>query len=277
MRVYDLHTHSTASDGVLAPSALIKRAKNRSVDTLALTDHDTIGGIAEARPAAEAEGVLLVAGVEISVSWQGHLIHVIGLGIDETDNGLLQGLDSLRRRRDDRAEQMAVRLEKAGIPSALEGARRYQTTDILSRTHFARYLVEIGKADSVDEAFKRFLNAGTPGHVHMQWATLAEAITWITDAGGQAVVAHPGRYKIGETLLYQFLDEFVETGGIGIEVVCSNLKPDQINRFAGIARKYGLQASAGSDFHSPRSNRELGRLAPLPENVVPVWQDRDWQ
>jgi len=276
MKVYDLHTHSTASDGVLAPSALMQRAESRGVDTLALTDHDTVGGIAEARPAAAAAGIRLVAGVEISVSWQGHLIHVIGLGIDENDNGLLKGLDSLRHRRDDRAGQMAVKLEKAGIPSALEGARRYQTTDILSRTHFARYLVEIGKVDSVNEAFKRFLNAGTPGHVPMQWATLAEAITWIVGAGGEAVVAHPGRYKIDEILFYRFLGEFVESGGSGIEVVCSNLKAEQINRFAGFAREYGLKASAGSDFHSPRSNRELGRLAPLPEDVVPVWQGRDW-
>ena len=276
MKVYDLHTHSTASDGVLAPSALMKRAKSRGVDTLALTDHDTVGGIAEARPAVAAEGIRLVAGVEISVSWQEHLIHVIGLGIDEIDNGLLRGLNSLRCRRDDRAEQMALRLDKAGIPSSLEGARRYQTTDILSRTHFARYLVEIGKVNSVDEAFKHFLNAGTAGHVPMQWATLAEAIAWISGAGGKAVIAHPGRYKISEALLYKFLGEFVDSGGIGIEVVCSNLKPEQINRFAGIAREYGLKASVGSDFHSPTSNRELGRLAPLPEYVVPIWQDRDW-
>lgn len=276
MRVYDLHTHSTASDGVLAPVALIERARSRSVDTLALTDHDTVGGIAEAREAAATEGIRLVAGVEISVSWRGHLIHVVGLGIDESDNDLTKGLESLRHRRDDRAEQMAIRLEKAGIPSALEGARRYQTTDILSRTHFARYLVEIGRVDSVDKAFKRFLSAGSPGHVPMQWATLAEAIDWITGAGGVAVVAHPGRYKIDEIQFDGFLEDFVESGGIGIEVVCSNLKPDQIKRFAGIAKKYGLRASAGSDFHSPKSNRELGRLAPLPEDVVPVWQDRDW-
>jgi predicted metal-dependent phosphoesterase TrpH len=275
MRVYDLHTHSTASDGVLAPSALIERAKRHGVDTLALTDHDTIGGIAEAREAA-AEGIRLIAGVEISVSWRGHLIHVVGLGIDESDSDLILGLESLRDRRDDRAEQMAMRLEKAGIRSALEGARRYQTTEILSRTHFARYLVEAGKVDSVDEAFKRFLNAGTPGHVPMQWATLPETIDWITGAGGAAVVAHPGRYRIDENQLDQLLEDFVEAGGIGIEVVCSNQKPDQIERFAGIARKYGLQASAGSDFHSPKSNRELGRLAPLPEYVIPVWKNRDW-
>lgn len=276
MKVYDLHTHSTASDGVLAPSALIERAKNRSVDTLALTDHDTVGGIAEARQAAATEGVRLIAGVEISVSWQGHLIHIVGLDINESDSGLIRGLNSLRCRREERAGQMAIQLEKAGIHSVLEGARRYQTTDVLSRTHFARYLVEIGKVDSVDAAFKRFLNAGTPGHVPMQWATLSEAITWIDESGGEAVVAHPGRYQIDESLLFRFLEEFIESGGIGIEVVCSNQKPDQINRFAGIARKYGLQASAGSDFHSPNSNRELGRLAPLPADVVSVWQDRDW-
>lgn len=275
MRVYDLHTHSTASDGVLAPSALMERAKRHGVDTLALTDHDTVGGIAEAREAA-AEEIRLIPGVEVSVSWRGHLIHVVGLGIDESDGDLILGLESLRERREDRAEQMAMRLERAGIRSALEGARRYQTTDILSRTHFARYLVEIGRVDSMDEAFDRFLSPGTPGHVPMQWARLPEAIGWITGAGGAAVVAHPGRYRIEENQLDQFLEDFVESGGIGIEVVCSNQKPDQIDRFAGLARKYGLQASAGSDFHSPKSNRELGRLAPLPEGVIPVWRDRDW-
>ncbi|MCP3871017.1 MAG: PHP domain-containing protein [Gammaproteobacteria bacterium] len=276
MKTYDLHTHSTASDGLLDPTTLLERAGARKVDVMALTDHDSVGGIAEARKAAALAGVHLVAGVEISVSWQGQLIHIVGLNIDDSHPELLQGLESLRNRRDDRAVRMALKLEKIGIPSPLQGAQRYQTTDILSRSHFARYLVEIGKADTFDAAFKQFLNPGTPGHVSMEWATVAEAVTWIKDAGGKAVVAHPGRYRMSEVELHRFLNDFIDAGGYGIEVVCSNLDPVQIDRFARVARTYGLRASKGSDFHSPSSRRELGRLAPLPQDLTPVWQDQHW-
>ena len=277
MKVYDLHTHSTSSDGVLAPAALVARARAKGVDTLGLTDHDTLGGIADARAAAVAEGIRLVAGVEISVSWQGHLFHIVGLDTDACDSTLLEGLEALRHRRDDRAVQMARQLEAVGIPTPLEGARRYQTTRILSRTHFARYLVEIGVADAVDAAFDGFLNPGTPGHVPMQWATLAEAVGWIRGAGGAAVIAHPARYRISDAQWRQFLDDFVACGGTGIEVVCSNLDSRDIDRFARVASKFGLLASVGSDFHSPNSNRELGVLAPLPVDLTPIWDARGWQ
>ena len=276
MKVYDLHTHSTTSDGVLEPSVLLARASAKGVDTLALTDHDSVDGITEARMAAAAEGIQLISGVEISVSWHGHLFHIVGLGIDESNGTLLEGLEGLRQRRDERAVQLARQLEEEGVPNPLAGARSYQTTKILSRTHFARYLVKIGVVDSLDAAFNLYLNPGTPGHVPMQWATLADAVGWIKGAGGEAVIAHPARYRISGIHWNRFVGEFAACGGIGIEVVCSNLDNFEIRRFAQTARDFGLLASKGSDFHSPNSSRELGVLAPLPADLTPIWHERAW-
>ncbi len=276
MKVYDLHTHSTYSDGTLEPAALLSRAGRRGIDVLALTDHDSVGGLAEAREAADAEGIRLVPGVEISVSWRSRLIHILGLGIDETNRVLLEGLEILRRRRDERAELMAGQLRRVGIPDPLAGARSFQTTNILSRTHFARYLIDIGAANSFDAAFARYLNPGAPGYVPMQWASLSDALAWIRGAGGEAVIAHPARYRINEVLWKSFLGDFIAYGGCGIEVVCSNLDAASIERFAQIARDRELLASLGSDFHTPSASRELGALAPMPEKVTPIWQAREW-
>ncbi|MCP4287177.1 MAG: PHP domain-containing protein [Gammaproteobacteria bacterium] len=276
MKVYDLHTHSTTSDGVLKPSALLARASAKGVDTLALTDHDSVDGITEARTAAAVEGIQLISGVEISVSWYEHLFHIVGLDIDESNRTLLEGLEALRQRRDERAAHMARQLAEVGIPTPLAGAKSHQTTKILSRTHFARYLVEIGVVDSFDGAFTLFLNPGTPGHVPMQWATLAEAVGWIKGAGGEAVIAHPARYRISDIHWNRFVQEFVACGGIGIEVVCSNLDKCKIERFAQLARDFGLLASKGSDFHSPNSSRELGVLPPLPADLTPIWHKHAW-
>lgn len=272
MTVYDLHSHSTASDGRLTPTQLVAEASQRNVDVLALTDHDTLDGLAEADFAAVAAGIRLVPGIEISVTWRERLFHIVGLGVDREDRDLQEGLVRLRGQRERRAEKMAVRLARAGIPEPLAGARGYQTTNILSRTHFAHYLAEIGAADSIDQAFAKYLYPGCPGYVAMEWAALQEAVSWIIGAGGVAVVAHPGRYRLEPMEMEAFLRAFVAAGGAAIEVVYAALAPEQIRRFASYARRFELFASLGSDFHRHGTERCLGDLPPLPADLTPVWQ-----
>ncbi|MCB1849820.1 MAG: PHP domain-containing protein [Gammaproteobacteria bacterium] len=276
MANYDLHTHSTASDGVFTPAQLLRHAHEAGVDVLALTDHDTLDGLQQAREAAAEYAVRLVPGVEISVTWEDTLFHIVGLGVDEHDNALLQGLAALREQRDRRALVMAQQLERIGIPDSLAGAKKYQSTRVLSRTHFAHYLAEIGAAGSIDAAFNQYLKPGTPGYVATRWASLAEAIDWINGAGGVAVVAHPGRYRLGEPVLQRFLGDFVDCGGAAIEVVYPSLAPDNVARFADYAGRYGLFASLGSDFHRPDTSRKLGQVGPLPDGTIPVWRGRGW-
>ncbi|MCB1761444.1 MAG: PHP domain-containing protein [Gammaproteobacteria bacterium] len=272
MTVYDLHSHSTASDGRLTPAQLLAEASRQGVDVLALTDHDTLDGLDEAAGAAESSGLRLIPGVEISVTWRARLFHIVGLGVDRNDAALRHGLTGLRGQRERRAERMAVKLAQAGIPEPLAGARRYQTTRILSRTHFAHYLAEIGAADSIEQAFDRYLYPGRPGYVAMEWATLKEAIGWIKGAGGVAVVAHPGRYRLDAIEMESFLRAFVDAGGGAIEVVYAALAAEQVRRFSHYARRFGLFASLGSDFHRQGTERCLGRLPPLPADLTPVWQ-----
>ena len=275
MRHYDLHCHSTCSDGLLAPAAVVARAASRGVDVLALTDHDEVSGLAEAREAAAVAGIGFVCGAELSVTWEDLTIHVLGLGIDPNNPSLGAGLDAIRSGRTARARRMGEALSAAGIPDAYEGALKFVTSErLVSRTHFARFLVEAGHARDVRDVFKRYLVPGKPGHVAQAWATLSQAVEWIHVAGGQAVVAHPGRYKVGVGGMRRLLGEFRDAGGDAIEVLSPAHTPAQYTEFATKCRVFGLAASCGSDYHGPgESWMDLGDLPPLPAGVVPVWKD----
>jgi len=273
---YDLHSHSLASDGTLSPSELVVRAAEAGVDVLALTDHDDTGGLAEAQRAATEAGIELVSGVEVSVTWARQTIHVVGLHIDPTSSVLQQGLERLREFRNWRAEEMGRRLAKHGIEGAYEAAREKAKGRIISRTHFAQFLAEQRYAASVRDVFKRFLKPNKPGHVSGEWATLEEALGWIHEAGGQAVIAHPARYSMSASKRRKLLGEFVELGGDGLEVVSGSHSRGDNFSMAQLARRFGLKASAGSDFHGPENPWvELGRLQPLPDGCTPIWAD--WQ
>jgi hypothetical protein len=270
---YDLHCHSTYSDGVLSPGDVVRRAALHGVDVLALTDHDELQGLAEARATAAEEEIQLVPGSELSVTWERHTLHVVGVRIDPENEVLKQGLATIRAGRDTRAQKIADALREAGIPDALEGARRYVTSDrLISRTHFARFLTETGHVRDVHDAFKRYLVAGKPGYVAHSWATLVDAIAWIRGAGGQAILAHPGRYAMSRTDMRRLLAEFREAGGDALEVVSPSHTAAQFTEYANYARAFGLKGSCGSDFHSPNeSSLDFGDLPPLPVGVEPVW------
>jgi len=269
----DLHSHSTNSDGVLRPEELVRRAARRGVSVLALTDHDATDGLAAARRAAGDAGVEFVNGVEISVTWDGQTLHIVGLHIDPAHPELARGLERLREGRRRRAEQIADELDKAGIEGSLAGARAHVTNpELVGRTHFARFLAERGYARDVPGVFKRFLVTGRPGHVPHLWAGLEQAIGWIRASGGMAVLAHPGRYKLEEPQRCALLAAFKDAGGAAIEVVTGSHTPDQFQSYARYAQRYGLLASTGSDFHGPgESYRDLGDLPDLPRGCTPVW------
>lgn len=271
----DLHCHSNRSDGTLEPAELVRRAHEHGVRMLALTDHDELGGLPEAAAQAARLGLRFVPGVEVSVSWGNETVHVVGLEIDPTCTELIEGLARTRAGRDERAREMAAQLDAAGIPGAYEGACRHVANpQLISRTHFARFLVDQGVCRNVGEVFERYLSEGRPGHVPHRWATLAQAIGWIRAAGGTAVLAHPGRYRLGRTALHAMIEEFRALGGEAIEVVCGSHSPWQYDEFARCARAFRLRASRGSDFHGPGESRvELGALPPLPDDLIPVWQD----
>lgn len=273
----DLHCHSTVSDGALAPAEVAARARANGVDVWALTDHDEIGGIPDAREAARALGMRYVTGVEISVTWAAQTVHIVGLRFDETNEDLRHGLAHTRSGRERRARDMAAQLAEVGIADAFEGALKYVgNPDLISRTHFARYLVECGVCKDIGDVFRNYLTDGKPGYVPHRWATLKEAVNWIRGAGGIAVVAHPGRYDFNDLELDIFLSEFKRLGGVGMEVVTGSHTVEEYSRFAMLAKHYGLLASRGSDFHAPdESYTELGTLPPLPPSVTPVWHD--WQ
>jgi predicted metal-dependent phosphoesterase TrpH len=271
---YDLHAHSTRSDGLLAPGDVVRRAAQRGVEVLALTDHDDTAGLAEAADAAREAGIVLVPGAEVSVTWEDHTIHVVALGIDPEAPALAAGLEALRAGRDARGRRIADALERAGIPGAWEGARRYVTSErLVSRTHFARFLVEAGHVREMKDVFARYLARGLPGYVEHAWAALDEAVGWIHAAGGQAVLAHPGRYKVSSTGVRRLLGAFRDAGGNAIEVLSPSHTAAQVAQFASLARAFGLKASTGSDWHGPGESRlDLGDLPPLPGGTVPVWQ-----
>jgi predicted metal-dependent phosphoesterase TrpH len=271
----DLHCHSNVSDGVLAPAAVAAYARKGGVDVWALTDHDEVGGIKAAREAASGLGMRFVPGVEISVTWGGETVHVVGLQVNEDEPALVQGLAATRRGRDARGREIAAQLEQAGIPGAYEGALKYVgNPDLLSRTHFARYLVEVGACASTSEVFRKYLTEGKPGYVPHRWAGLADAVGWIRQAGGIPVIAHPGRYRFTPLAEGALFDEFKQLGGKAIEVVTGSHTPDQYETYAELARRYGFLASRGTDFHAPGEARvEFDKLPPLPAGVTPVWHD----
>lgn len=271
----DLHSHSTHSDGLLAPADLVARAVAQGVKMYALTDHDELSGLAEARCIAETHGMRFIDGVEISVSWDAETLHIVGLNIDPQHEAITAGLRQVRAGRHVRAERIAADLERVGITGALDGARRYaRNPDLLSRAHFARYMVERGDVKDTQAAFRRYLTPGKPGYVTHQWATLQQAVQWINAAGGAAVIAHPGRYKLNSRENERLLGEFRDLGGAGVEVVTGSHTTDEYATWARYAQRFGLKASAGSDFHGPgESYLELGKLPDLPFGLVPVWAD----
>lgn len=272
----DLHCHSNVSDGLLPPAGVAHRAADNGVELLALTDHDDVAGLADARAAAEERGLRFLDGSEISVSWRDDAsFHVVGLGIDPSNGELLRGLQSIRDGRDGRAHRIAGELEKVGIHGAYEGAARHAgKASIISRAHFARFLVERKISSDVKSVFDHYLAKGKPGYVPHEWATLQDALDWIGNAGGVAVLAHPLRYRVSRDALHTFLGEFKDRGGQGIEVACGAHSAEEVQECARLARHFGLKASVASDFHGPgESHADLGVVSTLPDDLVPIWRD----
>jgi predicted metal-dependent phosphoesterase TrpH len=270
----DLHCHSVVSDGTLTPEALAERARANGVELWALTDHDEIGGQARAAAAAKAQGMKYLTGVEISVTFVGQTVHIVGLGFDADNTALRLGLQQTRGGRKERAMEMSEGLAQVGIKGAFDGALKFVgNPELISRTHFARFLVESGVCKETSEVFRKFLTEGKPGFVPHRWATLKDAVTWITQAGGMAVVAHPARYKFSPNEEYALFTEFKGHGGLGVEVVTGSHTAAEYLIYAETAKEFGLAASRGSDFHSPdESHTELGTLPYLPGGLTPVWE-----
>jgi predicted metal-dependent phosphoesterase TrpH len=271
---FDFHCHSTVSDGLMSPEDVAARAAENGVDCWALTDHDDLGGLSAARQAAEGLGLRFFNGVEISIEWNAIPIHIVGLGFDATQPELVAGLAELRSGRLERAQRMGDALAAIGIHGVFEGARALVTNpQLISRAHFARYLVSIGIAPDTGSVFQHYLVPGKPGYVTHRWVSLAEALGWIHAAGGVAVVAHPGRYRMSGGEMRRFLDEFCDLGGRAIEVVSGSHTPDHVLHFARLARRYAFHASRGSDFHGVKESYvDLGQVPPLPQDLKPVWR-----
>ena len=269
----DLHCHSTVSDGTLSPEALAARAQSNGVQLWALTDHDEIGGQQRALEAARAHGMRYLTGTEISVTFANQTVHIVGLGFDHHNSALAEGLRRTRGGRGERAQEMSEGLAKVGIRGAYEGALKYVgNPELISRTHFARFLVEAGVCKDTPEVFRKYLTEGKPGFVPHRWARLQDAVQWITEAGGLAVIAHPARYGFTPNEEYALFTEFKAHGGQAVEVVTSSHSDAEALRYADMAREFGLAASRGSDFHSPSESRtELGALPWLPGHLTPVW------
>ncbi|MDI1298582.1 3',5'-nucleoside bisphosphate phosphatase [Methylotenera sp.] len=271
---FDLHSHTTISDGMLSPNELVAYAANQGVDVLALTDHDDTGGLAIAAEEAKRWGLHFINGVEISVTWKKRTIHIVGLKINPEHPELRAGLAALRAGRHKRAEGMAASLDKVGITGSLEGAYQYVNDGIIGRIHFARFLVESGVSKDNKAVFKKYLVKGKPGYFEHQWASLEEAIRWIVDSGGVAVLAHPGRYDLGRTNMLLLLEEFRALGGTAIEVVTGSHTGAHYVEFAKYAQMFSLKSSVGTDYHGKGvSFMEMGRLPALPSNCLPIWQD----
>ena len=269
----DLHCHSVVSDGTLTPEVLAARAKANGVELWALTDHDEVAGQQRAATAAKALGLPYLTGTEISITFAGQTVHIVGLGFDADDAVLQQGLRKTRGGREQRAMEMADSLAKAGIPGTFEGALKFVgNPELISRTHFARFLVESGVCRETSEVFRKYLTEGKPGYVEHRWATLQEAVTWITEAKGIAVIAHPGRYKFTANEEYALFTDFKSHGGRAVEVVTGSHSRQEAVKYAETAKEFGLAASRGSDFHSPDESRtDLGTLPFLPGDLTPVW------
>lgn len=270
----DLHCHSVVSDGTLTPEVLASRAAANGVELWALTDHDEIGGQHRAAAAARQHGMKYLTGTEISVTFAGETVHIVGLGFDPDDADMRRGLEATRGGREARAREIAAGLAQVGIRDAYEGAIRYVgNPELISRTHFARFLVESGVCKDTGEVFRRFLTEGKPGYVPHRWASLRHAVQWITDAGGMAVIAHPARYRLTANEEYALFTEFKAHGGRAVEVVTGSHTAAEYVKYADAAREFGLAASRGSDFHSPdESHTDLGQLPFLPGELTPVWE-----
>ncbi|TAN50655.1 MAG: PHP domain-containing protein [Methylococcaceae bacterium] len=272
--MYDLHCHSTASDGSLTPSAVVQRAAAKGVTTLALTDHDCVTGLAEAGLAAAAAGITLIPGIELSTTWNRQCVHVLGLDIDPAAPALSQGIVQLKAIRAHRAREIGRRLAKLGFADAYDCAMALVGTGMITRPHFARALVQLGYVVDEKAAFERYLARGKHAYVSTEWAAMSDAVAWVRQAGGIAVLAHPFRYQLTGTKMQALLEAFIGAGGTAMEVVCGNSNRDDIIRAAQLVRRYGLLASCGSDFHGPEQHWiELGRLQAMPEGLTPVWQD----
>jgi predicted metal-dependent phosphoesterase TrpH len=273
----DLHSHTFYSDGQLSPKELIDRAHNMQVDVLAITDHDTVEGIPEALvyQAKLKRKLHILPGVEISTSWHNFDIHVLGLHVNHTDEIFLDRLAQQSQRRDERAQKMSDKLSNVGIKDVIEDAKILSGVGQITRAHFARVLVERGEAKDFDGVFKKYLGKGKKAHVKPEWITMGEAIEWIQDAGGKAVLAHPGHYDLSTKWLKRLVEEFALAGGDGMEVTHSHLSPEKRKLLAALAEEHELCASAGSDFHYPNRWTELGKNLGLPAQLVPIWQDWD--
>jgi len=275
--IIDLHSHSTISDGTLTPSELLAHASKQDVDVLALTDHDSVDGLEEAAIAATELGIQLINGVEISTSWNGQTIHMVGLGIDPTYQPLLDGLQKICEFRLWRAEEMGRRLAKKRIEGGFEGAKSFAKGGLIARTHYARFLVDAGYCKDIREVFKKYLVPGKPGYVPGKWADIEEAVSWVRGAGGIPIIAHPARYRITAGRLRKLLSEFKKAGGLGVEVVSGSHNEDETRTMANTVKKAGLLASQGSDYHGPENTWvELGRLRPMPDSCKTVWESEFW-
>ncbi|MBA4213070.1 MAG: phosphatase [Polaromonas sp.] len=270
----DLHCHSVVSDGTLTPEALAQRAQANGVELWALTDHDELGGQDRAMAAAHAVGMSYLTGVEISVTFLGITVHIVGLGMDHNHPALLAGLRATRGGREQRARDMSDDLARVGIKGVYEGALKYVgNPELISRSHFARYLVEIGVSKDTNDVFRKYITEGKPGFVPHRWAKLSDAVGWITQSGGVAVIAHPGRYKLTPNEEFALFTEFKNHGGQGVEVMTGAHNQADYVKYAGYCAEFGLVASRGSDFHSPEeSHMDLGKLPDLPGSVTPVWE-----
>ena len=270
----DLHCHSVVSDGTLSPEELAARAKANGVELWALTDHDEIGGQHRAAAAARAQGMAYLTGTEISVTFADTTVHIVGLGFDPDNTQLAQGLAATRDGRGERAKDMAEQLARVGIKNAYEGALQFVGNPaLISRTHFARFLVETGVCKETSEVFRKYLTEGKPGYVPHRWAALGDAVRWITEAGGIAVIAHPARYKFSANEEFALFSEFKAHGGRGVEVVTGSHSAAEYVTYAAMAKEFDLAASRGSDFHSPdESHTDLGTLPLLPGALTPVWE-----
>ncbi len=269
---YDLHCHTSFSDGILSPEELVSRAKLKDVSVLAITDHDTLSSYERASTQAAKENLELVTGIEFSSEWSGIGVHIVGLNIDLNEPVLLKAISNQEQARDERAEIIASKLAKKGIDGALEGAKRYAGGGVIGRPHFAKYMVEIGAVSSVNAAFKRYLGAGKVGDVKTNWPEIHEVINWVAAAKGTAVLAHPTKYNMTRTKLCRLTEDFSACGGEAIEIISGKQTPDVTANVANIARRFGLKGSCGSDFHAPNCAwQELGSFGTMPSDIEPVW------
>ena len=271
----DLHSHTKASDGQLTPSELVQRAENRQVHFLAITDHDTIDGLAEAAQYIQDNNLKLqlINGIEITTNWLNHEIHVVGVNIDPTHSALTELIERQKEKREQRAIEMGRRLAKANIPDVYEGAKALAGEGAITRAHFARYMVDIGVADSFPKVFDKYLSRGNTGYVPHDWIDLEEAIKIIHIAGGQAVLAHPDAYKLSNKWLRKLLVTFKNDGGDAMEVAIGQQNPQMRLQLALWSKEYDLLASQGSDFHFVGRWRDLGKSLFLPEVCQPIWHN----